>query len=132
MIKRWHGFGTKTVEVPVFERVCLYLRFKPEEELTEKQKKDMSCEPGKTILKLFRNIPKADLEMLFPNTELRMRLIDKLIIGVPALVGGLPVLVKLTPVLLALSIVLGFRRGEVNLPSIVAGLGGKRGSQTTP
>jgi hypothetical protein len=29
-------------------------------------------------------VPRADLEMLFPNARVRMRLIDKLLIGVPA------------------------------------------------
>jgi Protein of unknown function (DUF3754) len=38
---------------------------------------------------LFQNVPKADLEMLFPNSEVRMKTVDKLIIGVPAAVSGI-------------------------------------------
>lgn len=38
-------------------------------------------------------MPKADLEMLFPNSEVRMRPIDKIIIGGSGLVGGTLVLV---------------------------------------
>ena len=41
---------------------------------------------GSTIIKLFQDVPRADLEMLFPNARVRMRLIDKLLIGVPAVV----------------------------------------------
>ena len=49
-------------------------------------------------------MPKADLEMLFPNSQVRMRTIDKAIIGGSALVGGAVVLVtKLGVVLLVLA-----------------------------
>ena len=53
----------------------------------------MGFEPSSTIVKLFQNVPKADLEMLFPNSEVRMRPIDKVIIGSSALIGGAVVLV---------------------------------------
>ena len=123
VVRKWLGLRKQTIDVPTYDRVCLFLRFKPAEALTDKQRKELHGEPGTTILKLFRSIPKADLEMLFPNTRLKMRLLDKLVIGVPAVVGGVPVLVKLTPALLALAILFGLERGEVNLASIVAGLG---------
>ena len=53
-------------------------------------------------------MPRADLEMLFPNAQVRMRLIDKLLIGVPAVVSGVIVVVtkliaSLLPVLLLLA-----------------------------
>jgi hypothetical protein len=124
-VKRWFGLRRTTIEVPTFDRVCVFIRFKPEGALSLQQRKQLhQHEPGSAILKLFRNIPKADLEMLFPNTQLRMRLRDKLLIGVPALVGGVPVALKLVPALLALAVLLGIQRGEVNLTSIVAGLSG--------
>ncbi len=124
VVRKWLGLRKHTIEVLTYDRVCLFLRFKPTEALLPKQRKELHGEPGTTILKLFRNIPKADLEMLFPNTRLKMRLLDKLVIGVPAVVGGVPVLVKLAPALLGLAILFGLERGEVNLTSIVAGLGG--------
>ncbi len=37
-------------------------------------------------LKLFKNIPRTDLEMIFPNTRIKFRLFDKLKLGVTA--GG--------------------------------------------
>jgi hypothetical protein len=40
-----------------------------------------SNKPGVTLLKLFQNVPKADLEMLIPNTTVRMFNLDKLLIG---------------------------------------------------
>jgi len=32
-------------------------------------------------MKLFKNIPRSDLEMVFPNTEVRFRFFDKLRLG---------------------------------------------------
>lgn len=119
------GLFKKRARVDTFDRVCLYIRFKCEAELPRKARKQFTYEPGKTTLKLFRNIPKADLEMLFPNTRLKMRLRDKLLIGVPAVVGGVPVALKLAPALLALMIVVGIEStGDVNEPALVAGLTG--------
>lgn len=129
-VKRWYGLGKKRIDVPTYDRVCLYLRFKAEDALPSKGSKkrnQLNLEPGRTVLKLFRNIPKADLEMLFPNTQLKMRLIDKLIIGVPAVVGGVPVAVKLAPALFALAILFGLERGEVNETAVIAGLSGMVG-----
>ena len=69
----------------------------------------MGFEPGSTIVKLFQNVPKADLEMLFPNSEVRMRPIDKAFIGASAVVGGAVVLVtKLGASILLLAALLGF------------------------
>ncbi len=39
-------------------------------------------------MKLFKNIPRSDLEMVFPNTQVRFRLFDKLWLGATAS-GGL-------------------------------------------
>lgn len=60
----------------------------------QKKKQPIGFEPSSTIIKLFQNVPKADLEMLFPNSEVRMRPIDKVIIGASAVVGGAVVLVN--------------------------------------
>jgi uncharacterized integral membrane protein len=68
--------------------------------------------PGSTIIKLFQNVPKTDLEMLFPNSEVRMKTIDKLIIGVPAAVSGVVVVVtKLSATLLLIGSVVAFWLG---------------------
>jgi len=54
-------------------------------------------------------VPKADLEMLFPNSEVRMRPIDKAIIGASAVVGGAVVLVtKLGASLILLAALFSF------------------------
>jgi hypothetical protein len=70
----------KTVRLINYQRLLLVLRFKPGK-----------GEPG-LHLKLFKNIPRPDLEMLFPNSRVRMKAFDKLkiaITGGGGTVGGL-------------------------------------------
>ena len=77
-----------------------------------------SYRAGATLLKLFRNVPRADLEMLFPNTQVRMRLLDKIMIGVPALVSGsLVVTTKLGASLVLLGSLFGYWLGISREPA---------------
>ncbi|NOQ35033.1 MAG: DUF3754 domain-containing protein [Methylococcaceae bacterium] len=59
-----------------------------------------SIDDEKIYIKLFKNIPRTDLEMLFPNTKVRMRLLDKFKLGITGgggTVGGImTVVTKLT------------------------------------
>ena len=114
-----------------YERVMVYLKFKDAAYFEAAGRRDLPYQPGATLIKLFQNVPKADLEMLFPNSEVRMKTIDKLIIGVPAAVSGAVVVVSKLGASLALvgSLVafwLGLRETsvEINQKHLVAlGLG---------
>lgn len=79
------GFGLlkRQLRFVSFERVVLYLRF-----ADRGQGSSSPYPPGRVMIKLFQNVPDADLEMLFPNTRVAMRWIDRLLIGVPALGSG--------------------------------------------
>ena len=77
-------------------------------------------EPGSTVVKLFQDVPKADIEMLFPNTEVRMRWIDRVLIGVPAIISGIIVastklITTIGLLVLLLGFYLGFRDEPVEL-----------------
>ncbi len=90
-----------------YERVVLYLRF-----ADRGQGGNSELPPGRVMIKLFQNVPDADLEMLFPNTRVGMRWIDRLLIGVPALASGVVVATtKLGAPLLLLGTLLGFWLG---------------------
>jgi hypothetical protein len=56
--------------------------------------------PGKVYLYLYKNIPKFDLEFIFPNIKISMTLKDRLLLGIPAIGAGISVLVKIAPQLL--------------------------------
>lgn len=93
-------------DVPIFQRMLVLFKLKPEdqrvrevmrakgidrkaaEKYVRKLRGSMASEikPDMIYLKLFKNIPRSDLEMCFPNTAVRFRLLDKLRLGVTA--GG--------------------------------------------
>ena len=111
----WFGLRSKTIEFTNYERVVVYIRFR--EDYDQSKTPMPLCRPGATLLKLFQNVPKADLEMLFPNTRVRMRTIDKLLIGVPAVIsGGIVLTTKLGASLVLLGSLFGFWFGLSNQP----------------
>lgn len=93
-------------DVPIFQRLCILFKLKPvkvraqeimaetgcsEEEALKRVHRLRSAMPPQVkseniYLKLFKNIPRSDLEMVFPNTKVKFRLFDKLKLGVTA--GG--------------------------------------------
>lgn len=99
-------FGFEPYEVPIYQRLFLLLKLKPEEQRikeimrTEKVDKKrattklnrlrkMLPEEVKSdhiYLKLFKQIPRADMQMMFPNTKVQFRPLDKIKLGLTA--GG--------------------------------------------
>ncbi len=64
--------------------------------------------PGDASLKQFRNVPRADIEMLLPATQVRFRTVDTLKIAVPAVASAAVVLMtKLLPTLGLLFVLAG-------------------------
>jgi len=61
---------------------------------------------GKTVIKLFTDVAEADLNMLYPGARAVMRMLDKLMLGIPALAGGVPVMLNILPALSVLTVVL--------------------------
>ena len=92
-ITSFWGLRKKKLHFTNYDRVAVFIRFKDKAHFDAKNKTPLGFEPSSTIVKLFQNVPKADLEMLFPNSEVRMRPIDKVIIGSSALIGGAVVLI---------------------------------------
>ncbi|WP_448212417.1 TMEM143 family protein [Colwellia sp. MEBiC06753] len=106
------GLRKQTIHFTNYQRVAIFLTLKDKAHFQQKRQQVVGFEPGSTIVKLFQNVPKADLEMLFPNSEVRMRKIDKVIIGASAVVGGSVVLVtKLGASLLLLAGLFAFWLG---------------------
>ncbi len=108
-VPRFLGRFPRTVRFKNYERVVLYIKFR--NDLDEASTLG-GCRPGSTMLKLFQDVPEADLEMLFPNTRVGMRVRDKLLIGIPAMVSGAIVLsTKVGATLLLLASLIGFWLG---------------------
>ncbi len=119
-VRRWFRLRKRKINFVNYDRVLVYVRFKDANHFRRRKRKRLPFLPGTVFIKLFQNIPKADVEMLFPNAEVRMKFSDKLAIGVPALVSGAIVaLTKLgaTAVLVGALIAfwMGWRKDEVKL-----------------
>jgi hypothetical protein len=118
-VKRLFGLRRRTIEFTNYAKVLVFVKFKDAAhfEATGKDVEDLPFQPGSTIIKLFQDVPRADLEMLFPNARVRMRLIDKLLIGVPAVVSGIIMVVtKLIAALIPVLLLLGFWLGAHDEP----------------
>jgi len=125
----WFGLRKRNISFTNYDRVVVYLKFKDDFESSSYQLPVNRA--GVTLLKLFQNVPKADLEMLFPNTRVRMRTMDKLLIGVPAVIsGGIVITTKLGTTLVLIGSLLGYWIGvhqdpvELNKATVIALLAG--------
>lgn len=97
-LRSWFGLRRKNIKVAAYDRVLIYIR-----------PKDAT---NAVVLKLFKNVPRADLEMLFPNTTAHMKPIDKLMIAVPAAVSaGIVLFTKLGATLLLVAGFISFWLG---------------------
>ncbi len=98
-IKRF--LRTKELEIQNLERVAVILRFKDPSHFADKKKRkrleEMGFKPGMVYLYLYKDVPKNDLELLFPNVEVSMTWRDKLMFGVPAVASAGPLMIKVLP-----------------------------------
>jgi len=96
--------GKKPITVTVFNRVFLLLTLKPVEarvkevmiaeradeakarKIVAKQRKMMpeDVDDRHIYVKMFKNVPRPDLEIMFPNTRIKLRQADKITIGASA------------------------------------------------
>ena len=124
-------------DVPIFQRLAIVFKLKPDakrvEELmaqegldrdkAERRVKQMRgaiaglVSPDYVYVKLFKNIPRSDIEMVFPNTKIKFRLFDKIKLGVTAS-GGLGMGVAATVTKIAVA------TNPIALAGAVAGFGG--------
>ena len=98
------------LEITVDDDVVVHSRIKTADWFTENDINPEKREvvPGVASLKQFRNVPRADIEMLLPATQVRFRRVDTLKIAVPAAVSAVLVLAtKLLPTLLLLFVLAG-------------------------
>ncbi|NJP04943.1 MAG: DUF3754 domain-containing protein [Chloroflexaceae bacterium] len=103
-VKKW-GFKKVEIEIDNLERVALLLKFKDSDHFLARKHKieELSFTPGKMYIYLYKNVPRSDLEILFPNVKVRMNWKDRLLFIVPALVAASQLLIKIVPSLLIIA-----------------------------
>ncbi len=100
-------FRTEAVEVPIYQRLAVIFRIQPDRTTSK------YLDTQDVYVKLFKDIPKADLDMLLPGTRVKMSLLDRAKILVPSL-GGITVgVVKLFLVALNPYLILGVVGGTL-------------------
>ena len=83
-----NAYREEEVEVPIYQRLILVFR------LNDKIK-DNDVDTETIYIKLFKNIPKMDLDMLLPGSRVRMTWLDQTKIFVPSLTGMVLSIIKL-------------------------------------
>lgn len=94
--------------VDILERLVLLIKFKGEgyfrskEAQSKRQSPALKFEPGKMYVYFYKNIPKLDLDLLFPNIQTSMTWRDRLMLAVPAAGAAIAVILKALPNILLL------------------------------
>ena len=89
VVRSFLGLVRRRVDFDVLDRVFVLSSMNPTELERERLKGHGGAQlrPSPLMLKLFRGIPVPDMEMLLPNTRLRMRKLDQAVVFVPAFVS---------------------------------------------
>ncbi len=72
LVRFWRKYP---VEVPTFARAAVIFKLRPHKRLDE------DADTNSVVLKLFKNMPQIDIEMLLPGGRIRMPKFDRLKIG---------------------------------------------------
>jgi hypothetical protein len=78
-LRNW--MRVEQVDVPIYERLIVMFR------LARASKIRRQLDADSVFIKLFKDIPKLDLDMLLPATNVRMTLVDRLKILLPTMSG---------------------------------------------
>lgn len=96
-------FWKKEIEFEYYDRVMIYLNYNDAEHFNEKKipLSKLPFDPGCVVLKIFKRVPKNDLETIFPNAIPKMSTTDKILFWVPGIGGGISLLsTKVIPALI--------------------------------
>ncbi|MDJ0556420.1 MAG: TMEM143 family protein [Microcoleaceae cyanobacterium MO_207.B10] len=97
-VKKW--FREVEKKIDTFARVAVLIKCKNDDSVTESYLGDSRFIPGKIYIYLYKNIPKNDIEFIFPNVKVSMTLKDWLMLAVPAIGAAVPMALKILPQLL--------------------------------
>ena len=121
--KSLFGLRKEKFEVKIFENVISVLEFQDEKwfgESKKRQRQKIDGDLSGLHLRLFKDVPHLDLEIIFPNTSPSMRSLDKVKIIAPLVGGVFSLGMKYIPLLF------GGASGDTSLSllgGILAGLG---------
>ena len=94
----WKFFKEEKFDVKVFQRLIIAFRLKDHDDLPKGQSSSF------VYLKSFKGIPHSDLHTLLPGTQVKMTLLDRGKIIIPALSGIVMSIVKIVRLMVAVAI----------------------------
>ena len=94
----WKFFKEEQFDVDVYQRLIIAFRLKDHKDLPKEQSSSY------VYLKSFKGIPHSDLQTLLPGTQVRMSLLDRGKIIIPALSGIVWNIVKILRLMVAVAI----------------------------
>jgi hypothetical protein len=103
----------KEIEFEYYDRVMIYLHYNDADYFNKKKVSSgkLPFDPDCIVLKIFKRVPKNDIETVFPNAVPKMSAIDKILFWVPGIGGGISLLsTKVIPALIALDA--AYKSGE--------------------
>jgi hypothetical protein len=106
-----------------YDRLVLAIRFTPGF-IARSEERRNALDSDHIYIKYFRNVPKNDLEMVFPNTSYHMSVWDKVRVAVPTLGAAAITAVRVLPLLLAvIGGVAGASMGNLELAAVGGAIG---------
>ncbi len=95
----WKFFKEEQFDVEVYQRLVIAFRLKDHEKIPKEQSSSF------VYLKSFKGIPHSDLHALLPGTQIKMSLLDRGKIIIPALSGIVLSIVKIVRLMVAVTII---------------------------
>ncbi|MBE9216024.1 DUF3754 domain-containing protein [Plectonema cf. radiosum LEGE 06105] len=97
-------FWKQEKKIDIFERIVLLIKFKEAAYFRAKKDKrqELKFTPGKMYVYFYKNIPKLDIDLLFPNVTTSMTWKDRLLFGIPAIGAAIPLILRALPNILLL------------------------------
>lgn len=81
-VRHWKSlFRPREIEVPIYQRLVVIFWPKDLQALSE------PLDPRRVHIRMFKNVPKADIDMMLPGTQVRLNWLDRGMIGIPTLWG---------------------------------------------
>jgi hypothetical protein len=123
-VKNWKTFRReRKLEFDSYDRLVLAIRF-TKGFIARSEERRSALDSDHIYIKYFRNVPKNDLEMVFPNTHYHMSVWDKVRVAVPTLGAAALTAVRILPIVLAvIGGVAGASMGNLELAAVGGAIG---------
>ena len=114
LVKKWFWLKKIPKTIDIFERVALLIKYKDKDYFAKQKDNNLTFNPGKAYIYLYKNIPKFDINFIFPNVKIKMTWRDRIILIIAAIGAAIPMFLKVLPrLLLIIGIILFITMGKV-------------------